>query len=384
MARIAYIDHSFHSKTLSTLFLVDILRRHDHDVDLFWDDSWKGGEGIPFDSVIDYDVIIMFQTWCQPISQYYRRRHDNVIAIPMLDSLGLYKGPVYNCLHVWESFHGCKVLSFSSAVHSIVTSLGMSSLYVRYTPPPAAAPLTRSIDGLRGFFWIRRDDLVSWSMVKELIGPTLFDGLHLHISPDPYSPQPTLPTQEDRQRYNITTSSWFDNKEDFFNILHNANVFFAPRAEEGIGQSFLESMARGQCVIALDNGTMNEYIIHGVNGLLYRKNNLAPLDFTRVPEMGINAWQTMVQGNNTWLSQEKELVDYILRPAPDVYGEGTYRHARLSRGEWPQEDISTLPQPAPSLYDLIRERLMQIKLVRKTRFLWNIPFRLIKRFIFSK
>ena len=48
-----------------------------------------------------------------------------------------------------------------------------------------------------------------------------------------------------------------------------ANVYFAPRLEEGIGQTFLEAIRWGRCVVAADNRTINEYIIHGVNGLLY-------------------------------------------------------------------------------------------------------------------
>ncbi len=40
MARIAYVDHSFHRTTRSTEFLPEILERHGHQVQHFWDDAW--------------------------------------------------------------------------------------------------------------------------------------------------------------------------------------------------------------------------------------------------------------------------------------------------------------------------------------------------------
>lgn len=382
MAQVAYIDHSYHAKTLSTLFLVEILRKHGHSVDFFWDETWRGGDGISFDSILDYDVIIMFQACCKPDNQYYRLKHDNVIAIPMLDSFHIHQGPTRNSLHTWERFHGCKVISFSSALHGMATSLGISSLHVRYFPQPAL--ISGGAQGLQGFCWLRHEEQVSWPLLRKLIGKTKFDSFHLHISPDPNTPALVLPTQEELIEYNIQTSSWFENKEDFFQVLEKANVLFAPRSVEGIGQSFLEAMARGQCVVAQDNGTMNEYILHGLNGLLYDKDSPQPLDFSRVPELGANARKTIKYGHSYWQAQEKKLMQYILSPAKEVYGVNTYKHVRMSQkfdnnsydGQTNESDL-----PIPSLYHQLREYLLQKKLIKKTRFLWYIPFRLLKKFV---
>ena len=192
--------------------------------------------------------------------------------------------------------------------------IDIRSLYVRYYQDPVACSLP--VDGLRGFFWIRHEDLVSWPTVRALLGETRFVRLHLHIAPDPGSPAPSLPSKEEIQKYNITTSTWFEDKKELLELLEQSNVYFAPRHEEGIGQSFLEAMARGLCVIAPDNGTMNEYII---NGLLYSPDHLAPLDFSRWAELGGNARKSVEYGAARWREQASRMVDFILTPSEKLY-----------------------------------------------------------------
>lgn len=378
MARIAYVDHSYHQKTLSNQFLSDILRRHGHTVDFFWDDTWNHGQGIEFDKVANYDAIIMFQACCFPKNQYYRLKHDNVIHIPMFDQFGIHRGGVENFCDYWESFQGCKILSFSTAVHSIATFFGLRSFHTRYYQPPESL---NSIphEGLHGFFWLRHEKHVSWPLVRKLIANTRFDSLHIHIAPDPHTPQPTLPTYEEVARYNITTSTWFADKQDFLKVLKRANVFFAPRAEEGIGQSFLEALARGQCVVARDNGTMNEYITHGINGLLYSAEDPKPLDFSNIYELGRNALRSVEAGYDRWQAQEKRLVDFILTPSPALY-KGYYQHAPLAKEKntktLAETSLSMILPPIP-----LRQRLRERWIFRKTQRLWRPIWRLVKPFI---
>jgi hypothetical protein len=205
-------------------------------------------------------------------------------------------------------------------------AFGLRSFFIRYYPPPlpvkhrmppAASP--------RAFFWIRHEGHVSWPIVRELLRGTHCDSVNLHIAPDPDTPAPTLPTEADQKEYNIISSTWFAQKHDFMDILDRANIFFTPRREEGIGQSFLEAMARGQCVIAPDNGTMNEYIIHDVNGLLYDPEHPAPLDFSRYVELGEAARRSVAAGHERWLAAEDRLEEFILTPSREAY-QGFYQH----------------------------------------------------------
>lgn len=324
MAKIAYVDHSFHRKTLSTGFLPEILQRYGHTVDYFWDESWSGGSPVAWSLVENHDVVIMFQAYCPILEQYYRQIHSNVIFIPMLDQFGVWQGPLFNLTSFWEPFQGSKTISFSGAVHAIAVSYGISSYRCRYYQAVAKENIEET-EGLHGFFWLRREDQISWRTIRKLISESKFESFHIHLASDPGSPNPELPSEEDVLRFNITTSTWFKEKTEFEEVLKRANVFFSPRMEEGIGQSFLEALSRGQCVVAPNHGTMNEYIIHGVNGLLFDSSNPAPLCFDKFKQIGRNARDSVAIGRCQWEDDEERLVRYVLTPSEELYI-GKYIH----------------------------------------------------------
>lgn len=370
MVRIAYVDHSYHQKTLSTQFLPDLLRKRGHTVDFFWDESWKGQTAVPFSQVADYDVIIMFQARCASTEPYFRRLHPNIIHIPMLDGFGIHFGPLDHLGWYWEFFQGCKILSFSSALQAIATSYGLRSFFVRYFPSTVNCVIP--VDSPRAFFWIRHEKLVSWPVIRGLLHGTRFESVHLHVVPDPGSPTPTLPTDSEREEYNIATSTWFAEKRDLLEILERSNIYFAPRREEGIGQSFLEAMARGQCVVAPDNGTMNEYILHGVNGLLYNPNHPQPLDFSNFAKLGETARQSIAIGHKRWLDAADRLEEFILMPSSEAY-QGLYQHMPLQEGKRPVEDVLLPPIS-------LRKRIKNIPIVRKTKRRWKSFGRRVRSF----
>lgn len=373
MVRVAYVDHSFHRTTRSTEFLPEILQRHGHVVDHFWDDAWQGGPPVAWEDVASYDVVIMFQSYCPPDSRYFRQSHTNVIYIPMLDQFGLWQGPIFNLSAFWEPFQGSKVLNFSNAVHCMATAFGITSHFVRYYQPvkELAAPPRQ---GLHGFFWLRRELELPWQVIRQLIANTRFDSFHIHLATDPGTPPPQFPWADDVAEYNITTSTWFENKAELTALIERANVYFAPRLEEGIGQSFLEAMARGQCVVAPNHGTMNEYIIPGVNGLLYDIRNPSALDFSNAPEFGRHARSGAVAGRALWEKSEDELVKFILSPSHDLYV-NKYHHPALAMA--PTEEsmmVHPLAPPPPSersFNEALRRALGRYAILRPALFVWR-------------
>lgn len=365
MARIAYVDHSYHRTTRSTTFLPDLLARHGHEVQFFWDEAWQGGRPVAWDEVRSHDVVIMFQSYCPPADRHFRLSHPNVIYIPMLDQFGIWQGPVFNLTAFWEPFQGSKILNFSNALHCMATSFGLASHFVRYYQPlPERLPEPRS--GLHGFFWLRREEQLPWRVIRQLIGGARFDSLHLHLATDPGTPAAEPPSAEDIATHNITTSTWFENKQDLVDVMERANVFFAPRLEEGIGQSFLEAMVRGQCVVAPNHGTMNEYIVHGVNGLLYDAGSPRPLDFSMAARLGQQARQGAVAGRLEWERSEDALVRFILAPSEELY-RGKYQHPTLSGAQ--AAGGSDVP-PSEALTGW-RRVARQYAVFRLTRFLWQ-------------
>lgn len=369
MARIAYVDHSYHRSTLSTGFLVEILQRHGHAVDRFWDEAWRGGKAVPWLEVQGYDVVIMFQSYCTPPARHFRRVHPNVIYIPMLDQFSLWQGPVDPLSGFWEPFQGSKVLNFSTALHVMTKSFGIASHFVRYYQPtsPPVAPR----EGLHGFFWVRRQSQLPWDSIRRLIGSAHFDSMHLHLVGDPGSPPSEMPSDEDIARYRITTSTWFENKADLESVLDRANVFFASRLDEGIGQAFLEAMGRGQCVVAPNHGTMNEYILPGFNGLLYEPDALRPLDFSQVHVLGGRAWESARAGRLEWEEAEEALLRFILTPSDNLYV-GRYQHPYvhgITSGGLKRRIAAKL------------RRVAGYAFFRKTRVLWHPLLRWVRRLV---
>lgn len=362
MATIAYVDHSYHKKTFSTRFIRDVLEAQGHQVDLFWDDAWQGGNEISFEQVMNYDVVIMFQSFCQlEEGKSFGKLHPNVVYIPMLDQFGVRTGAVQGLNQFWRKFEGCKVVNFSLIAHGLTVGAGIRSKLFRFYRQPEQKTMVTG--GLHGFLWIRLQQCISWQVVKKLIGETHFDSFHLHLAKDPGSTEIELPSEEDIKKYNITVTTWFDSKSEFEEVLNKANVYFAPRLEEGIGQSFLEAFARGQCVVAPNHGTMNEYIQHGFTGLLYDDQSPQPLDFTQVEDICARTHQACRVGYEQWINSQTALVEYILMPNEEAY---------RGLGRWFVDKETTSKCTLKfALIQLLKQKLGSVRLVRRVYHLFT-------------
>ena len=249
MTQVAFVDHSYHRKTRATAFLPEILRARGHDVEIFWDEAWNGGEPVAWERVSGHDIVIMFQSHCPTNERTFASRHPNVVFVPMFDQLGLAHDRASKLSKFWMPFQQSKVLSFSTAVHVLATGAGIVSRLTHYYPEIPSTSRHVGNRGLHGFFWLRRELELSWDLVRTLIGSTSFDSFHLHVVGDPGFPAPQLPSREELEEHHITVSGWLEQRRDFDEVVSRANVYFAPRLEEGIGQAFLEAMGRGQCVV---------------------------------------------------------------------------------------------------------------------------------------
>lgn len=316
--RVAFVDMAFHQKTLSNTFLSSLLRHAGHTVDFFWDNSLDGGKRVHINKVMGYDASIFFQVPCVA-TRAYCHYSNNITFIPMLDSYINDTASTNSNIEkagAWERFGLTKICNFSSYLHIIHSNIGLYSKYFKFYPKPSTQQTNK---GLHGFFWVRRSDRINLNTIYTLIKDTHFDTFHIHMPHDPSTPPPVIPSYFGKNIDYLTTSTWFNSKNVFLARLQNANIFFAPRPVEGIGQSFLEAMSYGQCVVAPNFGTMNEYITHGVTGLLYDKNNITSLDFSNITTICSHAYASVQEGYTTWLKNEKALVEYMLTPASAYY-----------------------------------------------------------------
>ena len=96
----------------------------------------------------------------------------------------------------------------------------------------------------------------------------------------------------------LTETHWFADHQQLQDLLTHQKVFIAPRLAEGIGMSFLEAMAMGCAVIAQDDATMNEYIVHGKTGILvdWSKDNTGARTRFDLESLGIQARKFIEDG----------------------------------------------------------------------------------------
>ncbi|MEA5442685.1 glycosyltransferase family 4 protein [Cyanobium gracile] len=331
--KIAYCDHSYHQKTRSTLFLPNLLASKGHTVDYFWDSGWEGGAPVQFSQLEAHDAIVIFQAIPQGLPNCVAKHHPNVTFIPMLDQFGIAKGPLFDLNRLWGPFHGSKVLSFSSAVHAIATSNGIASMHCKYMPAKAGSRSNvhrhRTTDNLHAFFWARRPSEISIEMVGQLLGDHQAElNLHVHLSADPGEVETT--EQDVRDAFpdcqSLTISHWLESKEEVMQIIRDCDVYIAPRLEEGIGQSFLEALSAGICVVAPNNGTMNEYLVDGVNGMLYDPASPKPLIFTDIARIRENADRTAERLRMNWECDQEGVLGFILKLSSECYGEQHIYH----------------------------------------------------------
>lgn len=301
--KIVLIGHSYHLKTKSNDFFIDLLKKH-YDITFIADETWEG-KPKPDLSIIDetYDAIIFWQMISLDLLKKIKCK--NIIFIPMYDQSG--SSPAGKLYHL----RNLKIVSFCEALGKRLSAFGFDVLPVKYFPEPVEnlpiAPENTC------FFW-QRINTINWPKVKILLSKSSVKKVHIHKAIDPGHTFSKPPAQDVR-KYKITYSSWFKNRESYLKIVDENQIYIAPRYQEGIGLSFLEAMVRGKVIVAADQPTMNEYIIDGYNGYLFDPFNVMPIDFSNIEQVKQNSLLTIKTGHAEWVKQESLLIDFINKPA---------------------------------------------------------------------
>jgi glycosyltransferase involved in cell wall biosynthesis len=301
MDKIIIVGHSYHQKTKSNSFIIELLNQK-YDVELLYDDSWSTGEE-PDVSFIDerYKAVIFWQNIS--VKMLSSITCKNIIFFPMYDAV-YHVGDDY-----WYNFRNLKIICFSYTLYKKLEKLSFNTIYIQYFP---YVDDFQELDEISIFFWQRRSE-ITWNTVKELFEKEVLDSVHIHKAVDPLQ-EFLHPTEEDEKFYNITFSDWFETKEHYYDIMKSKSIYIAPRLYEGIGFSFLEAMAMGKIVIAADNPTMNEYIVHGKNGFLFDVMSPKPIKIDDIKKIQKNAYDTVNNGRRNWDENKHKIIDFIKKP----------------------------------------------------------------------
>ena len=295
-----YIGHSYHVKTRSTVFLLDILRPY-YQITLLNLESGTEEESLASLKGLRFDIVICFQLLPPRATLNRYIQFTRGAWFPMYDALPADNDPI------WHDFIDFQVINFSRAGHEVTKKKGLSSRYIQYFPEPRLSNLG---DTHRAFFWQRRNEIDIYTILKLVKGSNI-NHITLHNAVDPKCTFIPPPTDKDSQ---IKITTWYSSKEELLQEMEKAALYFAPRPKEGIGMSFLEAMSRGRCVVAPNDSTMNEYIRHGENGLLYNASHPSPLDFSNIREMQKNCLHDIQLGYAQWKEQKYLILDWLREP----------------------------------------------------------------------
>jgi len=304
----AFIDHSFHKKTSSNAFIKELLSET-FDLTYYYDESWIGGKKVNIDTLknSNYEYIFYWQV-IHDVRELKKLKNKKIIWFPMWDEV------VGMSTTGWLLFRTIpiKIVCFSKTLYDKLKNLEFNCRYFQYFMNPETLQIISDFNTKRVYFWIRTEEL-TWDIIKKKIRSNNIDSLTFMAVPDPKHSL-VLPTEEDIKKYNIKIYEQFLEQDEYQNLVSKANIYIAPRKHEGIGMSFLEALCRGQCVIAPNTPTMNEYIKDGENGYLYDlddRENLKELDLSDFELIAKTARKRAVIGYKIWQQQKVELVEYI-------------------------------------------------------------------------
>lgn len=323
MKKLLFVGHTYHQKTKSSIFILEMLRST-YDVTEHYMDPAASFKYESFNSLLnkEFDILVVWQI--MPVISSIRKiiSWKYSVFFPMYDHYighhGLY-------LDIWKEYRDFVIISFSRTLYNELNKSGFDVQYIQYFPNPSNIKDWGEEDAL--FFW-QRLSILNLDTVARALQNFTIKKIHRHKVPDPG--HSTLPISSYVQKnptfyHDITfsESTWFSEKEEMIGTIERASLYMAPRHFEGIGMSFLEAMAHGRCVISPDNPTMNEYITHGINGLLYQWDEYAynhcksaveasSLSIRQIQE---NAYKTIVEGYEKWNKDKFAILDWLGRDA---------------------------------------------------------------------
>lgn len=303
MRSLLLFDHKYHQKTGSSNFLERLLAEQyaitkfymDFDENLVktTETFLRGINGLHFDLVVGWQSL-------PP-----RNLLDEHVSFCSGAYFPMYDGAPPHLSQLWRDYYDFQIICFSRALHERLFKIGASSHYFQYFP--SCEPIED---------WGRADSIFYWERVGTLDLEqidTMFqeyhiNNLHVHSALDP---ECESAIRGARDTFRMTRSHWFPDRRKMRKKMCESAFYLAPRAKEGIGMSFLEAMASGRCVVANDDSTMNEYITHGKNGILYDMNNPIPLERFDTRLLQKNAREYCEKGRRHWEKQIPALVGLL-------------------------------------------------------------------------
>ena len=280
--KVLFLDIAAHKSTGSSGFFVEQLRRR-FDVDVIYAKGRSDARLPSRRDVADYDCVVCWQV--NPGNARAKSWGRPVVHVPMYD------GETFNAIKWLRTrFQGGRAICFSRHEANFLKRVDLKTLDVTWFPKPCDF---MPGNPRKAFLWERG------GVTVDDIRRILPDGLVDEVVVRRGAPKP-----DDGSRL------------EYLDQMSGCGIFVAPRLREGIGLSFLEAMAMGKCVIANRDGTMDEYIEDGKNGILvdFAAKMEGKIDLTadKMAIMQRNAFDTCRKGREKWEREsEPAILDFV-------------------------------------------------------------------------
>jgi glycosyltransferase involved in cell wall biosynthesis len=236
--------------------------------------GWDGKEmpAIPMET-LKVSPIIFFQL--PPPESWLKNPYARLVWIPMWDHAYGYD------LKWWQSLpKNLRIMAFSNRITKLAEAVGLRTLSIRYFKNPDELERA-NWDGKRVLFYWNRTGLVGPGFLSKICRTMDIDLLLFRTQIDPSIPmrfEYRLPKKLGKTEVREIPEINVLLREEYLDLINQANIFIAPRRLEGVGITFIEALARGCLVFAYDAPTMNEYIRHGINGYLFSYDDASRVD----------------------------------------------------------------------------------------------------------
>ncbi len=304
--RILFLGLSYHKKTGSSGFIENLLEER-FEVTKIYEQSWINKElATDYSSIPlgDYDAIIIWQIAYLLPDDFLRKLGKlNTVFFPMEN--------YWDEWAVWNKYRKFKIISFSRYNYEKLKKWGFDVEYFQFYPKPNFVPFASGKEKFTVFFW-QRVNAITWKEIKQLFNKDQIEKIILHNSVDPFNDF-TMPSEADIRDYNIEITEWFDRKSDLEEKIAQADIYISPRLTEGIGFSFLEAMAMGKAVVAMNAPTMSEYIVHNKNGYLFNVFDIKKLDLTDIDKIRMECVSDVESGFRKWTKDKERIFEIIER-----------------------------------------------------------------------
>lgn len=308
---LAFVDHSFHKKTHSADFLRDFFRDY-FDITDYWDERWCGGAAVSSYLLNQHEYVFYFQV-INDFSEL-KKVKSKIIWAPMYDGL-----PPGNFFWKVVGALGIKLICFSAPVFSKAYENNIPNIRVKYYRESILSEKLL-FGGLKKkisiFFWYRGG--IRFSDWKKLFNPSDIERVVYLSIPDPNHVKENI-SKEDIVKYKIDViSTSFLPHEEYLRFISECDIFIAPRKKEGIGMSFLEALAMGKGLVGYNDGTMNEYIKHGVNGYIFDERTFYTINISDIQSILKKSTEDAIEGYRLWEGQKKEMLAFIFSNSRQV------------------------------------------------------------------